>query len=162
MLSRSVAASLIGLVLGSLSPAEENISLKKAKFEELERAIAAHRGKVVVVDFWATYCSPCKKEFPHLVEIHREYAGKVVAISVSVDDEEDADKALKFLRQQKATFENFLLVEPAEAYQKRYDFVAVPLVLVYGRDGSIARRFKSDDEEFTYKDVRGFLQTLVK
>jgi thiol-disulfide isomerase/thioredoxin len=159
---RVIAVMGLCLALGSTAWAEDGITLKKVKLEGLEKAIAAHKGKIVVVDFWATYCTPCKREFPHLVEIHREYAGQVVAISVSVDDEEEAEKALKFLQQQKATFENFLLVEPSEAYQKRFDFVAVPLVLIYGNDGSIVKRFKSDDEEFTYKDVKAALKGLLR
>lgn len=154
---------VLGLVMAPacVAWAEDKVTLKRVSASELDDAIAAHRGKIVVVDFWATYCAPCKKEFPNLVQIHKQYAGKVVAVSVTVDDEEDADKALKFLKQQNATFENYLLAEPAKVYQQRYQFIAVPCVLVFGKDGKLVRRFSSDDEEFTYKDVNKLIESLI-
>ncbi len=160
---RGFGISLLVATVGLSSLlADDLVTLKPVKAEQLDRAIAAYQGKVVIVDFWATYCSPCKKEFPNLVAIHQQYAGRLAAISVSLDDEEDSGKALKFLQQQKATFENFHLLEPAEVYQKRYQFIAIPHILIYGTDGKLIRRFSSDDQEFTYKDVRAFLETLIK
>jgi len=143
--------------------AENTIDIQVVKFDGLEKAIAAAKGKVVVVDFWATFCIPCKKEFPNLVQLHKQYGPeKIACMSVTVDDPEDKDKALRFLNQQKATFANFLLDEPAEAYQKRYKFGAVPCVKVYGRDGKLVESFTAEAKELTYKDVRKVLEPLLK
>lgn len=162
MMRHICSAVGLAVALAMVARADDQVTLKRVTASELDQAIAAHRGKIVVVDFWATYCVPCKKEFPNLVAIHKQHAGKVVAVSVTVDDEEDAEKALKFLQQQKATFQNFLLLEPAKVYQQRYQFIAVPCVLVFGKDGKLVRRFSSDDEEFTYKDVHAVLNSLLK
>ncbi len=124
--------------------AENTIDIQVVKFDGLEKAIAAAKGKVVVVDFWATFCIPCKKEFPNLVQLHKQYGPeKIACMSVTVDDPEDKDKALRFLNQQKATFANFLLDEPAEAYQKRYKFGAVPVAEVTNKPLAALRKASS-------------------
>ncbi len=143
--------------------AEDKVEIKVVKFDGLEKAISAAKGKVVVIDFWATFCAPCKKEFPNLVQLHQKYGPKkIVCISVTVDDAEDKDKALRFLNQQKATFQNFLLDEPAEEYQKRYKFGAVPCVKVYDAEGKLVQNFTGDVKEFSYADVREVLKPLLK
>jgi thiol-disulfide isomerase/thioredoxin len=54
--------------------------------------IADAAGQVVIVDFWATYCEPCKKSFPMYQELVDKYAGRLVVIGVSVDDPEDVEQ----------------------------------------------------------------------
>ncbi|HWA78269.1 MAG TPA: TlpA disulfide reductase family protein [Polyangiaceae bacterium] len=48
--------------------------------------LAEHAGKVVVVDFWATWCEPCRKSFPAYQKLTQDFAGKVVVLGVSVDE----------------------------------------------------------------------------
>jgi len=144
---------------------DPEVDLKVVKLDALNEAVAKHKGKIVVVDFWATFCIPCKEEFPNLVKLHRERARDgVVCVSVTVDDPDDKAAALKFLRQQKATFQNFLLDESPEKYQKHFGFGAVPVVLVYGKDGKLVKKFNGDKPEnaFTYKDVRKLVESLLK
>ena len=144
---------------------EPKVELRTVKLPDLEQAVAKHQGKIVVVDIWATFCVPCKAEFPNLVKLHNDHGAKGVAcISVTVDDPDDKAAALKFLRDKKAAFENYLLDEPAEAYQKKFEFAAVPTVLVYGRDGKLVKKFNADKKEnaFTYKDVRKLVEELLK
>src|SRR4051794_37042332 len=52
------------------APAPAEVTLNTVKYLELADAIKAQKGNVVVVDVWATYCLPCKKEFPNFVELH--------------------------------------------------------------------------------------------
>ncbi len=49
--------------------------------------LSDYKGKVVIIDFWATWCPPCRKGIPDLIAIQNEYAGKVVVIGISVDRE---------------------------------------------------------------------------
>jgi hypothetical protein len=97
--------------------------------------------------------------------MHQQFAKDgLVALSLTVDDPEDAEakeRALKFLKKQNATFGNYLMDEPAETWQTKLDVSAPPAVLVYGRDGKLVKRFKSD-EEFTYKDVRKVVEPLLQ
>jgi thiol-disulfide isomerase/thioredoxin len=51
--------------------------------------LSAARGKVTIIDFWATYCDPCRKSFPVYQQLVDKYGGELVVIAVSVDDPED-------------------------------------------------------------------------
>jgi thiol-disulfide isomerase/thioredoxin len=148
---------------GKDQPAE--VRLEVVSYDRLGRAIESHKGKVVVMDVWATWCVPCRREFPHLVELHREHAGDgLVCVSVSVDEPSAREDALKFLRSKGATFPNYLLDEKSEVWQERWRLKGVPAVFVYGRDGKLARKFTNDDpdDQFTYGDVRKFVEGLLR
>ncbi|MCV4594106.1 TlpA family protein disulfide reductase, partial [Escherichia coli] len=53
------------------------------------REIIKPRGRPLLINFWATWCDPCREEFPDLVEIDRQYKGKIDFITISLDDPED-------------------------------------------------------------------------
>ncbi|VTS01280.1 TlpA disulfide reductase family protein [Tuwongella immobilis] len=157
------AALLLGTATLAQS-ADAPVTLKVGKFADVLKYVEANRGKVVVIDFWADYCVPCKKEFPNLVRLHRQRAADgLVCVSVSVDDPEDKDKALAFLTKQGAGFFNILLDEKYEVWQDHYTVAAVPMVVVYGKDGKLARTFSYDDpkNQFEYADVEKFIGTLL-
>jgi thiol-disulfide isomerase/thioredoxin len=152
------------------APAPETkgeVTLKVVKYDGLTEAIRAHRGKVVVLDVWASWCLPCKQEFPHLVELHRTYAADgLVCISVSVDDTKEREAAaLSFLQKQKATFPNYRLDEEGDFLNDKWDFKGIPVVLVFDRDGKRAATFTNDDpdNQFEYdRDVVPLVRKLLK
>ena len=75
------AMILTGHVLADSPPP---VAVTVVKYDGLTEAIKKFKGKVVVVDFWADYCVPCKREFPKLVGLNRDYAKKgLAAASVS-------------------------------------------------------------------------------
>src|SRR5262245_32791942 len=115
--------TLAVLLLSALPALADEVTLKKVKYKELAKVVASHKGKVVVVDFWATYCVPCKRSFPHLVALHQKYQRRgLVVVSVSVDDVNDGKAvaaARAFLAQQKATMSNYLLDAAPEVWLKK-------------------------------------------
>ena len=136
-----------------------------ANWAEVEERIAVHSGKVVVVDLWSTSYEPCKREFPHLVELHRQHkADDVVCMAVSLDyygDETEPPESFrpaveKFLSTQEANFPNFICTDSSDDVYTKVNSFGVPIVLVYGPDGKLAKTFEDDgsygDEGFTYKD----------
>src|SRR5437764_15333129 len=137
--------SVIGLLLAALPASADEVTLKNVKYEDLAKFVAGQRGKVVVVDFWASYCVPCRKAFPHLVALHRKNGGRgFVAVSVSVDDVKDkkaVTAARAFLSQQQATMTNFLLDEVPAVWLKKLKSDGVPVVFVFNRDGQIERKW---------------------
>lgn len=145
--------------------ASEKVELKVVKHADLVKAIEGHKGKVVLVDFWATWCKPCVEKFPKIAKLHDKHKDSgLVLISVSMDEEDKQDKALTFLKKQQATFPNYL-VSDAPASQDHWKFVPIPTYLLFGKDGKLAQKFTADDEgkvTFTLEDVEEAVQKLLK
>jgi thiol-disulfide isomerase/thioredoxin len=141
------------------------VNLEVVKYAQLVDAVHAQRGKVVVLDVWGTFCAPCKKEFPKLVELHRRFAqAGLVCMSVSVDEVGARARALQFLQSQGATFANYLLDEDAALWQQRWRLESVPVVFVFDRAGRRAGKFASDDpnRQFTYEEVIRLVEDLMR
>ncbi len=86
------------------------------KIDEKQFAVLIKpNGKPLLINFWATWCTPCIEEFPDLVKIDEEFTGKIEFITVSLDFEEELTTGVpKFLRQMKATMPSYLLITPDE------------------------------------------------
>jgi len=125
----------------------------EARASDVEKAIKDQKGKVVLVDCWATWCPPCVKRFPHLVETHEKYAARGLAcLGVCMDkygdpDEYSQEKVLKFLKAKGADFPNLIVVDPKaddEALKKLLgNYAAIPYLALFDRNG---RRVWSEDE----------------
>lgn len=137
-----------------------SVKLEALKWPQfLERIAANKAAKFTIVDAWATTCGPCKKNFPHLVEMNHKYAKKGLAVvSLSLDDPSDKNAlvdAEKFLKEKKATFTNILLDEELGVGFEKLDIGAIPAVFLYGPGGKEIARFTMDDpnHQFTYDEV---------
>jgi thiol-disulfide isomerase/thioredoxin len=140
--------------------------LKLVDHAELMARVAAHRGKVVVLDCWSTSCPPCVREFPGLVRLAAAHPQGVACLSLSFDYEgigsaEDVAAGVReFLASVGAgRIENLLSREEADVMYRKLELDSVPAVFVWRPDGSLARRFDDDDAKrrlgrpFTYTDV---------
>jgi len=154
-----VAAALaagVGLADDTAKKPEGKVEIAvAAKTETLDDAVKKNKGKVVMVDFWATWCKPCVEKFPHLVELHKKYGDKgLVCMSASLDDADDKEMALKFLKEKGAAFPNFLLTASGKEEEKkledRYGLEGgIPHWVVFSRSGEKvwdSRKKKSDKE----------------
>jgi thiol-disulfide isomerase/thioredoxin len=161
LLPARVAGLLIAAVSVALAGgAAPEVRLDVVKYGELVDAVRAHKGKVIVVDVWATWCIPCKKEFHNLVELNAAGGGKgLVCLSVSVDAVANKESALAFLKGQKATFANFLLDEDASVWTKRWGLETIPAVFVFDAEGRRAGKFTGDD--FSYDAVKDLVKRLL-
>jgi len=123
------------------------LQIKPIDLEGYRQAIRSHKGKVVLVDFWATWCAPCVESFPKIARLHRELGPQgLVVLSVSVDAIEEKDgKVRKFLQTYGGGFETYIL-----DVQVFDDFIAavnekwmgqIPAMFLYDRTGKLRREF---------------------
>jgi thiol-disulfide isomerase/thioredoxin len=155
-LSMKRAMVLFGLLLvgcdapppASLPPvAPMKIELHDATYADLDRAVAARKGYVVVVDVWATFCAPCVKRFPHFVEMHEKFRDRgLVCISASTDAEEDKVRAFDFLKEKNAAFANYRFSESNEKiaaeWKEKYPTDIQPIIFVFNRKGEKVMTFE--------------------
>ena len=120
--------------------AEKKIEIKSATVAELDKHVAALKGKPVAMDVWATWCVPCREKFPKFVALAGKHKDKARFFSLSIDEAEQLDDAKKFLEKSKATFANFLAKDGAEAVEKKFKFEGVPQYVVWDAAGKIVLR----------------------
>lgn len=142
--------------------AADAVTLELAPWEDVQRLIESHQGKVVVVDLWATYCVPCREEFPGLVELSHADPENIACISVSLDDPDSHERALAFLQEQNATMQNVLCTTDSDQlYDEILQIGGIPAVYVYGRDGELAKLFTGPTEEGTDHTYEGHIRPFV-
>jgi cytochrome c biogenesis protein CcmG/thiol:disulfide interchange protein DsbE len=101
-------------------------------------ALNAYDGRVRVVNFWATWCAPCKAETPTLERFWRRYKGRGV-VFVGVDYNDVSSDALRFARKRRLTYP--MVRDPSGAIATRYDVAAVPETFVIGKRGELVEHF---------------------
>ncbi len=148
--------------------ASKPISVRVVNKAGYDKIIAANKGKVVVVDCWATWCVPCRKAFPETVKLSKAYADKgVVVMSLSFDEPvkgQVPDKVKEFLVKQDAQFENMLSsLDISEDGAEAFDIAegSLPHFKLYGKDGKLFQKFGSG-KEFTHEEIEAAVKAALK
>jgi peroxiredoxin len=90
-------------------------------------------GKVVVVNFWATWCPPCRKEMPDLETLYKRFKDRgLVVLAIS---DEDAPKVRPFVTEQKVSYP--ILLDPGRKVNKLFEVEGIPKSFVYDRSGKL-------------------------
>jgi len=115
-------------------PANLNFTLKDANNRDV--SLSKYKGKVLVLDFWATWCGPCKVEIPHFVEFQEKYgkAGLQI-VGISVDD--TADKLAPYVRDMKMNYPVLQGLNHDEVQDAYGPIVGIPVSVMISRDGKI-------------------------
>jgi cytochrome c biogenesis protein CcmG/thiol:disulfide interchange protein DsbE len=96
--------------------------------------LSQYKGKVVVVDFWASWCVPCRRSFPWLNQMQKKYGDKGLVV-VGVNMDASAAEAEKFLQAYPADFN--IVYDPQGVLGKQYGVEAMPTSFVVDRNGVI-------------------------
>jgi thiol-disulfide isomerase/thioredoxin len=151
-LTRAVSLTALVIFLCSFASAQTKRTAKKPvvtgptvtriDIEGLKKLLKPN-GKPLLINFWATWCDPCREEFPDLVKIDLAYKGKIDFVTVSLDDLADIKTVVpKFLRDMKAEMPAYLLSTPDE--NEAITLVSknwagnLPLTVLFYKDGTTA------------------------
>lgn len=126
-----------GACMANAKPANMDFKIKDLDGKDVQ--LSSYKGKVVLLNFWATWCGPCKAEIPGFVELQNQY-GKdgLVVVGYSVDD--DAPKARAFMNEYKVNYP-VLLGLGREDVQDAYGPIwGIPASFIIGRDGRVCKK----------------------
>jgi peroxiredoxin len=108
------------------------------------------RGKVVLVNFWATRCPPCRREIPDLDALDKRFRDQGLVIFAITDEE--AAKVLPFLSEEKVRYP--VLLDPGQKVKERFRVDGIPDTLIYDREGHFVAR------PIARPSIQGFLEML--
>lgn len=156
-LARGFLLSATVFVALARPAASEPVKLVKPE-QYRARVVAAKKGRVVLVNFWATWCDPCREEMPALVSAAKGFSSKDVAVAlVSTDSLKKTPDVQKFLASGKIPF---VCWQAKSANPQRFiDAVdkswngAVPYTLVYDRKGELVARLAGPQTEKSFGEA---------
>ena len=145
----AVAISIAGLVYagafetgpstvspGSAAPDFRAVTLDA---HPVAKGIADYRGRVVLLNLWATWCGPCEVEMPSIEALHRDFATSgLKVVAVAVDDPGFEQRVRDFVARKGLTFE--ILSEGSGKIEADYQTRGIPATYLIGRDGLIRKR----------------------
>jgi thiol-disulfide isomerase/thioredoxin len=168
----SIPVFVLGGLLAALYAINANYNQPKAgevlrpknaiqEFKALDHAgktvdLKAHRGKVLVINFWATYCPPCVAEMPAFINVQQKHQNKVQFVGISVD--ENMDEVNRFVKENGFKM-NYPLVMASEAILQDFgDMPYLPTTVFVRKDGVIADQITGD---LTEEKLEAILKKLL-
>ena len=123
-----------------------------------QKIVQQHRGKLLIVNFWATWCEPCRDEYPMLNELAKQYAPQGVrVVGVSLDQDGDLILMRRFLARYKPVFPNY---RKKAGEESAFDQAvlpgwngALPATIFYAKDGAQAAHFLGEQKRETYESA---------
>ena len=158
MMKKILAAALLTFLSLSVNAAAIDGAAPNFKLKTLDGKavkLSALKGKVVMINFWASWCGPCRQEMPLLQEIYSDYR-KAGFVLLAVNLDEDVSEAKKFLKGMEISFP--ILLDPEGSVADLYKNQAMPSSYFVNREGNLAhlhRGYRPGEE----KDYR---KTILK
>lgn len=170
--SKAIAArrSLLGAAIGvgaglasplcvaALTPASLAPDFTLRSMDGHNLRLGEQRGQIVMINFWATWCGPCRQEMPHLNRLYEKYRGAgFVVFGVNVDEDVRNVAAIA----QKLALKFPVLPDTDKRVSKQYDLSAMPSTVLIDRDGRVRyvhRGYRDGFEETYEKQIRELLK----
>jgi len=131
------------------SVADDSGSLfRMGDWNTVQHFVSTNTGKVVVIDIWSTYCAPCMKEFPHLIELQQTYGEEIACASFNINyaglpdqtPETDIEFIEPFLKRHGSSVDHIVSTVTDEKIYAELDIYAIPAVLIYDTNGKLTNK----------------------
>ncbi len=135
----------------------ENIKGKKIKLSEL------YKDKLVILDFWASWCVPCKKEFLYLDKFQKKYDEYIQVVAIDIDKARHISKAKAYIKSKRYTFE--VLFDTDNKVAKLYNVTTLPNTNIISTDGEIIWShigYKKGDEKELEKQILKWIESKTE
>ena len=133
---------LVGVDVGTPAPMFAGTTMDS---QPRRKSLADYKGKVVLVNVWATWCVPCRTEMPSIQALHEAMGPKgLQVVGVSIDAAGDTSKIRTFMRNLHLTFE--VLHDPSKAVECAYQTTGVPETFIIAADGTIRKKVIGDSD----------------
>lgn len=150
-----LALAVAGAVLGAQETKPTDPQLINA--QEFQKVLEKYKGKPLLVNFWATWCEPCRDEYPMLNELAKQYAPQgLQVVGVSMDDDGDLILMRRFLARYKPIFPNYRKKPGDDAAAFRQSVLpgwtgSMPISIFYTKDGRQATSFMGEKGREQYE-----------
>jgi peroxiredoxin len=119
--------------------------------------LSALRGQKVVLNFWASWCGPCKTEMPDLQAMSNKYEGQIKLIGVNLTSDDDLDRAKSFMLENGLTFPSVLDVDGTA--KKSYGIIGLPVTMTIDGNGTVVER---RDGQLTHETMDTMFTKLLQ
>lgn len=147
---------LVGAAFMAQAEPAPDFTLKSDTGENLR--LSEQRGKVVMINFWASWCAPCREEMPLLDELYERYEQAGFTL-FGINVEQNPEAAQKFLADVGVSFP--ILFDPQSEVSREYQVRAMPTTVMVDRDGQVRyvnRGFREGDEEKYREQIRELIR----
>jgi thiol-disulfide isomerase/thioredoxin len=136
------------------------ITLPRVAGEAREIKLSEYRGKIVVLNFWASWCTPCVQEFPSMLKLAETMKGDVVVLAVSTDDDrKDIETFMKAFGLPQPHFE--VLWDKDKAAMQSYNVSKIPETFLIDKQGRLIRKVLGI-ENWASEDAIAYFHSLLK
>ena len=142
----------------------KNLEVSEITIDELNDIIKNRNEKVLLINIWATWCVPCKEEFPDLIKISDKYGEKIELIGISIDYPDEVEsKILPFLNKLKPNFINYVNVEnDAEKFINNLNSEwsgAIPATFFYDSEG---KQILFYEGKMSFEEIENEVLKMIK
>ena len=125
-----------------------------------EVTLSKKRGKIILLNFWATWCPPCRKEMPSMELLHKKFGGKDFEIIAVATDSKGEKLVRPFVEENNLTFP--ILIDEKGDVSDLYQIHALPVTYLIGRDGLVIDKITGAAEWFSSKSQDYFEQLIAE
>jgi thiol-disulfide isomerase/thioredoxin len=142
----------------SLSCAEVSYDFTLQDLEGKPISLSDYKGKIVFIDFWATWCPPCRLSIPYVEKLYEQYKDNEDFVVLGINLQEDKETITKFMKKQKM---NYPILLSDKKVISNYKIASIPKFFLIDRNGEIYNKyvgFAPGVEELWQKDIEKLLK----